>query len=205
MSKIKIHILHWKTNIPKYVSFLSFRFKTFYLICWRKSQEFKWIQFSMLLHNSPEFFVPTHFNRPQPNSMIMTWSSAAKEGGVFLSSESWAPWPYAKMATSVYMNWKDSKIRTQGMLNMYTSKKDWNGYVFVAINSLRYCFHLMTLTKSSKATSIKECAILHCCIAFIHSKDGDRALLVQLLAVNRHTANAGRNTVSHLDIPICKN
>ncbi|KAF2985255.1 hypothetical protein EK904_007570 [Melospiza melodia maxima] len=57
-----------------------------------------------------------------------------------------------------------------------------------------HCFHLMTLTKSSKATSIKEGTILHCFIAFIHSKDRDRTLVVQLFAINCHATNAGRNT-----------
>lgn len=58
----------------------------------------------------------------------------------------------------------------------------------------------MTLTKSSKATSIKESTILHCFIAFIHSKDRDRTLIVQLFAINCHATNAGRNTVSNLSI-----
>lgn len=58
----------------------------------------------------------------------------------------------------------------------------------------------MVLTKSSKATSIEVSAFLCCCIAFIHSKDGDWAFFVQWLIVNHYTANACRDTVGDLDM-----
>lgn len=146
-------------------------------------------------------FVSIHFNRTQPNSMNTTWASAAKRSLSF---------PRVISSLNICKNGHFGAHGLKGLRNTHTGHVNYvylqQGLnVFTDTNSLRYCFHLMTLTKSSKTTSIKECAILHCCIAFIHSKDGDRALLIQLLAVNRHTANAGRNAVSHLAIPKCRN